>query len=122
MSSFDIGLSIALGIGLAAATGFRVFLPLLVASVAAHTGHLHLGESFSWLDSVLTGGLTNPVVSTAELGGTLRFRACVDCTSLGSGGGRVDLLARPPNDSQIAAIRSFIVIVRTAHGSEHRLT
>jgi hypothetical protein len=52
MSSFDIGLSIALGIGLAAATGFRVFLPLLVASVAAHTGHLHLGESFSWLDSV----------------------------------------------------------------------
>jgi hypothetical protein len=35
MSNADLGLSIALGIGLAAATGFRLFLPLLVLSVAA---------------------------------------------------------------------------------------
>lgn len=43
--------SIALGIGLAAATGFRVFLPLLVAGLAAHFGHLPLSEHFSWLGS-----------------------------------------------------------------------
>ena len=49
MSDFDLAVSVALGIGLAAATGFRVFLPMLVASVAAYSGHLPLGDSFSWL-------------------------------------------------------------------------
>jgi len=42
-------LSIALGIGLAAAVGFRVFLPMLVMSVAAYSGHLTLGSGFAWL-------------------------------------------------------------------------
>jgi len=32
-----------------AATGFRVFLPMLVVSGAAYTGHLHLDDSFAWL-------------------------------------------------------------------------
>src|SRR5262245_17214833 len=45
----DVALSIALGIGLAAATGFRVFLPMLIVSAAAYTGHLPLGDSFAWL-------------------------------------------------------------------------
>ena len=49
MSDFDLALSIALGVGLAAATGFRVFLPMLVVSAAAYTGHLPLVESFAWL-------------------------------------------------------------------------
>jgi hypothetical protein len=49
VSDFDITLSIALGIGLAAATGFRVFLPMLVMSAAAYTGHLQLADSFAWL-------------------------------------------------------------------------
>jgi hypothetical protein len=49
MSNADLGLSIALGIGLAAATGFRLFLPLLVLSVAAWSGHVSLSESFAWL-------------------------------------------------------------------------
>src|SRR5262245_44263632 len=49
MSSFDVALSIVLGVGLAAATGFRVFLPMLVASIAANTGHLPLDNSFAWL-------------------------------------------------------------------------
>jgi Domain of unknown function (DUF4126) len=40
MSSFDLALSIVLGVGLAAATGFRVFLPMLIVSVASYTGHL----------------------------------------------------------------------------------
>jgi hypothetical protein len=45
----DALLSIVLGIALAAATGFRVFLPMLIVSAAAYTGHLHLDNSFAWL-------------------------------------------------------------------------
>jgi len=47
----EVALSIVLGNGLAAATGFRVFLPMLIVSGAAYTGHLPLGESFNWLGS-----------------------------------------------------------------------
>ena len=49
MSELDLALSIALGVGLAAATGFRVFVPLLIMSIAARAGYLPLGESFAWL-------------------------------------------------------------------------
>lgn len=42
-------LSISLGLGLAAACGFRVFVPLLVTSVANHAGHLEVTEGFSWI-------------------------------------------------------------------------
>jgi Domain of unknown function (DUF4126) len=49
LSESGIVLSIALGVGLAAAVGFRVFLPLLVMSGAAYTGHLTLSDSFAWL-------------------------------------------------------------------------
>ena len=49
MTDSDLALSIALGIGLAAATGFRVFLPMLITSAAAYSGHLPLGENFAWL-------------------------------------------------------------------------
>ena len=45
----DLALSIVLGIALGAATGFRVFLPMLVVSGAAYTGHLQLDNSFAWL-------------------------------------------------------------------------
>ena len=51
MSGVETTVSIALGIGLAAAVGFRVFLPLLVASIAAWSGHLHLDANFAWLGS-----------------------------------------------------------------------
>ncbi|NJD31752.1 MAG: DUF4126 domain-containing protein [Gammaproteobacteria bacterium] len=44
-------LSIALGIGLAAAAGFRVFVPLLAAGIAARAGILPLTEGFQWLAS-----------------------------------------------------------------------
>jgi len=49
MSTFDLALSVVLGVGLAAATGFRVFVPMLIVSGAAYTGHLALGDSFTWL-------------------------------------------------------------------------
>lgn len=41
--------AIALGIGLSASAGFRVFIPLLVAGIASHFGILPLGESFEWI-------------------------------------------------------------------------
>ncbi len=44
-------LSICLGIGLSAACGFRVFVPLLVINVASLTGHLTLAHGFEWLGS-----------------------------------------------------------------------
>lgn len=44
--------AIALGIGLSASTGFRVFIPLLVAGIASRFGLLPLGESFEWMGSV----------------------------------------------------------------------
>ncbi|HET9862269.1 MAG TPA: DUF4126 domain-containing protein [Steroidobacteraceae bacterium] len=66
MSGMDTAISIALGIGLAAAVGFRVFLPLLVAAIAAHTGHLHLNEHFAWLGS-LTSVTMLAVAAVAEV-------------------------------------------------------
>jgi Domain of unknown function (DUF4126) len=49
MSELDLAISIALGVGLAAATGLRVFLPMLIMSAAAYAGYLPLSEGFSWL-------------------------------------------------------------------------
>lgn len=45
----ELALSICLGIGLSAACGFRVFVPLLGVSVAALGGHLELAHGFEWL-------------------------------------------------------------------------
>ena len=45
----EIIVAIALGIGLSASTGFRVFLPLLIAGIAGRLGFLPLTENFSWL-------------------------------------------------------------------------
>ena len=43
--------AVALGIGLSASAGFRVFIPLLVAGLASHFGILSLGDSFRWMSS-----------------------------------------------------------------------
>jgi hypothetical protein len=45
-------LSIGLGLGLSAACGFRVFVPLLVMSIAALNGHLRLSPGFEWIGTV----------------------------------------------------------------------
>ncbi|MFM7199270.1 MAG: DUF4126 domain-containing protein [Myxococcota bacterium] len=47
----ELFLSICLGIGLSAACGFRVFIPMLVMSLAAHSGQLELSPTFVWLGS-----------------------------------------------------------------------
>lgn len=47
----DLMFSLLLGIGLSAASGLRVFVPLLGMSLAALTGHLSLTPGFEWLAS-----------------------------------------------------------------------
>jgi len=42
-------LSVFVGVGLSAACGFRVFVPLLAISVASLTGHLTLSPGFAWM-------------------------------------------------------------------------
>ena len=44
-------LGIAVGIGLSAACGFRVFVPLLVMNLASLSGLLHLSPGFAWMES-----------------------------------------------------------------------
>ena len=50
MSSESL-VSLALGLGLSAACGFRVFVPLLAISAAAKFGSLQLSAGFSWMAS-----------------------------------------------------------------------
>ncbi|MFI8380326.1 DUF4126 domain-containing protein [Leeuwenhoekiella sp. NPDC079379] len=50
----DFFISICLGVGLAAAAGFRIFLPLLALSIAAYFDVLNLNESWIWLGSLQT--------------------------------------------------------------------
>jgi len=45
----DTLLSIGVGAALSAACGFRVFIPLLVLSVASVTGHVSLSPGFEWI-------------------------------------------------------------------------
>jgi hypothetical protein len=61
-------LSICLGIGLSAACGFRVFVPLLVMSIASLSGHLTLAPGFAWLGSY-PALLTLAVATCAEVAG-----------------------------------------------------
>jgi hypothetical protein len=45
----DAAISIAVGLGLAAATGMRVFVPLLITSIAGLTGTIEMASGFDWL-------------------------------------------------------------------------
>ncbi|RTQ47742.1 DUF4126 domain-containing protein [Hymenobacter gummosus] len=51
MNPSDYFLSAALGLALAACSGFRVFVPLLAASIAYRTGYLAPSPGFAWLSS-----------------------------------------------------------------------
>jgi hypothetical protein len=59
----DTAFSILAGLGLAAACGFRVFVPLLVASLAVHAGWLEPSPEFAWLGS--TAAVVAFAVATA---------------------------------------------------------
>ena len=44
-------LALCVGIGLSAACGFRIFVPMLGLSIAASAGHLELASGFEWIAS-----------------------------------------------------------------------
>ena len=52
--TIEIITAVALGIGLSASAGFRVFVPMLVASIAAYFGWIPLNEGFEWLGTLPT--------------------------------------------------------------------
>lgn len=43
---------LCLGLGLAASCGFRIFVPMLGASIAAMTGYLELASGFEWIGTM----------------------------------------------------------------------
>lgn len=47
--TFETLLSIALGLGLSAACGFRIFVPLLVVNLAARAGWVSLSGELAWM-------------------------------------------------------------------------
>ncbi len=47
--NFETILSICLGIGLASASGFRVFLPMFALSIASYFNIIPLNESWAWI-------------------------------------------------------------------------
>jgi hypothetical protein len=47
----EVLLQIAVGIGLSAAAGFRILIPFLVMSIAAHGGYLRLAPEMAWIGS-----------------------------------------------------------------------
>ncbi|HAT67511.1 MAG TPA: DUF4126 domain-containing protein [Flavobacteriaceae bacterium] len=68
MDSVDILFSVFLGIGLASAVGFRVFLPLLVLSLAGYFDYIPLNENWMWAGS-LTAVVTLSVATLVEIFG-----------------------------------------------------
>ncbi|MGH8198133.1 MAG: DUF4126 domain-containing protein [Steroidobacteraceae bacterium] len=49
----SVALSIATGLALAAAAGFRAFVPLLAAGLAIHFGYVEASPGFAWLGEPL---------------------------------------------------------------------
>jgi hypothetical protein len=50
----DMLMGLCVGIGLSAACGFRIFVPLSVMSIAGMSGHLTLAPEFAWIASPVT--------------------------------------------------------------------
>jgi hypothetical protein len=45
----ETALAVITGVGLSAACGFRIFVPLLVLNLAAMYGYIHLAPGFEWI-------------------------------------------------------------------------
>jgi hypothetical protein len=61
-------LSILVGVGLSAACGFRVFVPLLIMSIASMSGHLTLSGGFQWIGT-LPALLAFAIATAVEIAG-----------------------------------------------------
>ncbi len=62
--------SFLLGIGLSAAVGFRVFVPMLIVSLASMAGVVHLSPGFQWMGTPVAA-LVFAVATLVELLGFL---------------------------------------------------
>ncbi len=51
MNPEQLFLSLCIGVGLSAACGFRIFIPLFITSLASRSGDLALSEGFAWIGS-----------------------------------------------------------------------
>ncbi|MCY2958781.1 MAG: DUF4126 domain-containing protein [Planctomycetota bacterium] len=67
-NEFQTLLGVLAGIGLAAACGFRVFVPMLVAGIAIRSGALHAADGFQWLGST-PALIALSVATVLEVGG-----------------------------------------------------
>jgi hypothetical protein len=67
LSDPDLLHALLIGVGLSAACGFRVFVPLLGVSIACHAGYLQLSPEFAWLGST-PALLTFTVATVIEVG------------------------------------------------------
>lgn len=63
---FAYAISAFVGIGLAAATGFRIFMPMFAVSLASYLGWIPMNESFEWLSGLPTLIATG-IAMTAEV-------------------------------------------------------
>lgn len=59
-------ISAFVGIGLSAAAGFRIFLPMFILSLCSYMGWAPVGEGFEWL-SGLTGLISTGVATIFEI-------------------------------------------------------
>lgn len=66
--NLELLITIFMGIGLSAASGFRIFVPFLVVSIAAFTGNLTLSDSFSWIGT-LPALITFSLATVVEIAG-----------------------------------------------------
>lgn len=64
----EIVFSVCMGLGLAAACGFRIFVPFLLLSVAAVTGHVQLAKGFAWIGTY-PALITFSVATAVEIAG-----------------------------------------------------
>ncbi|MEZ4901701.1 MAG: DUF4126 domain-containing protein [Spirosomataceae bacterium] len=64
----EIFLSLCLGVGLAASSGFRVFVPLLLSSIALHFGWVTGAAGFEWMGTWAAIGVL-ATATVLEIGG-----------------------------------------------------
>ena len=65
-------LSAFIGIGLAAASGFRVFLPMFAVSLASYMGWIPMGDNFEWLSGLPTLITTGAATIVLFFAGTVQ--------------------------------------------------
>lgn len=63
----EIIISICLGVGLSASTGFRVFIPLLILAIASYMGWIPLNDDWQWAGT-LTAVIVLAVAALVEVG------------------------------------------------------